>query len=263
MRALWAAASGMKAQQLNIDNISNNLANVNTVGYKKTRVEFQDLLYENLRLSNFDQGVGRPVNLSVGHGVMSSATLKTFSKGNLEQTGNSYDFAVDGDGFFTIRDENNNTFYSKDGSFKISAEDGVMKLVTSDGYYVQGTDGDIELGENVESFTVSKDGTMKIKRFGNEEYEEIGVMSLVKFVNPAGLESIGNNLLKETASSGVPTEGEEGSNGNVLQGFLEMSNVQVVDEMIKMITAQRAYEINSKAIQTSDAMLEMANNLKR
>ncbi|KXG76275.1 flagellar basal-body rod protein FlgG [Thermotalea metallivorans] len=263
MRALWTAASGMKAQQLNVDTIANNLANVNTTGYKKQRVEFKDLLYETLNRTNLDQGQGKPVNLEVGHGVMPMATTRSFIKGNFEQTNNSLDFAIDGDGFFIVRDENDNLFYTRDGSFKLSIEDDEARLVTSEGYYVQADGGDIELGGDIAEINVSEAGIITVKRKGEEELEEIGQITLVRFANPAGLESIGKNLYKATTASGEAIEAFEGEAGSIMQGFLETSNVQVVEEMIKLITAQRAYEINSKSIQTADQMLEQANNLRR
>ncbi len=263
MRALWSAASGMKAQQLNIDTISNNLANVNTTGYKKQRVEFKDLLYEQLRRTNMDQGEGKPVNLEVGHGVMPSATVRSFTQGSFEETNNNLDFAIDGPGFFVVRDNMDNLSFTKDGSFKLSVEDGQARIATSDGYFLQGDIGDIELGEEIADIFLSPSGVVSVQRINSGEIEEIGNLMLVKFPNPAGLESMGKNLLKETTASGEFIEALEGDAGEVLQGFLETSNVQIVEEMIKMITAQRAYEINSKSIQTSDEMLQMANNLKR
>lgn len=263
MRALWTAASGMKAQQLNIDTISNNLSNVNTTGFKKHRIEFKDLLYEQLRTTDFAEGEGKPVNLEVGHGVMPSASVRSFTKGNFEQTNNELDFAINGPGFFTVRDANDNLFFTKDGSFKLSIEDGEARLVTSDGYYVQSDAGDVELGTDITEISVTPDGVITVQRMGEEEAEEIGTLMLVKFPNPEGLESIGKNLYKETTASGEYVEAFEGEAGEVLQGYLETSNVQVVEEMIKLITAQRAYEINSKSIQTADEMLQMANNLRR
>lgn len=263
MRALWTAASGMKAQQLNVDTISNNLANVNTTGYKKQRVEFKDLLYETLSKSNLDQGQGKPVNLEVGHGVMPMATTRSFTKGNLEQTNNNLDFAINGDGFFVVRDANDNLFYTKDGSFKLSVEDDEARLVTSEGYYVQADGADVELGSDIEEINVSDVGMITVKRKGEENIEEIGQLTLARFVNPAGLESLGKNLYAPTAASGEAIEAFEGEAGSIIQGFLETSNVQIVEEMIKLITAQRAYEINSKSIQTADQMLEQANNLRR
>ncbi|MFZ5968909.1 MAG: flagellar basal-body rod protein FlgG [Bacillota bacterium] len=263
MRALWTAASGMKAQQLNVDTISNNLANVNTTGYKKQRVEFKDLLYETLSRNTLSEGQGKPVNLEVGHGVMPMATLRSFTAGNLEQTNNDLDFAIDGDGFFVVRDENDNLFYTRDGSFKLSVDDGAVNLVTSDGYFVQSEGGDIDFGDDVKEISVAENGAILVKREGEEEYEELDVLTLVRFANPAGLESLGNNLYKQTAASGEAIEAEDGDAGRILQNFLETSNVQVVEEMVKLITAQRAYEINSKSIQTADQMLEQANNLRR
>ncbi|MCT4566272.1 MAG: flagellar basal-body rod protein FlgG [Maledivibacter sp.] len=263
MRALWTAASGMKAQQLNIDTISNNLSNVNTTGYKKQRIEFKDLMYEKLRRTDYNEGQGKPVNLEVGHGVMPAATVRSFTQGSFEQTNNDLDFAVNGQGFFVVRDTNDNLFYTKDGSFKLSIEDGEARISTSDGYYVQSDIGDVELGRDISDIFVSQDGVVSVKRTDSEEIEEVANLLLVKFSNPAGLESVGKNLLKQTTASGESVESFQGDAGEVLQGFLETSNVQVVEEMIKLITAQRAYEVNSKSIQTSDDMLQMANNLRR
>ena len=264
MRALWTAASGMKAQQLNVDTISNNLANVNTVGFKKQRVEFKDLFYETLSKTTQGDGQARPVNLEIGHGVMPMATLRSFGMGSFEQTHNDLDFAIDGDGFFMVRDGNDNLFYTRDGSFKIGmGEGGETMLVTSDGYFVQGDGGDIDLGESIQEISVNENGMMYIKRQGEEESEELAQLTLVRFANPAGLEAIGKNMYRPSAASGEAIEGFEGDAGKVMQGFLESSNVQVVEEMVKLITAQRAYEINSKSIQTADQMLEQANNLKR
>lgn len=263
MRALWSAASGMKAQQLNIDTISNNIANVNTTGYKKQRIEFKDLLYEQLRRTDFNEGEGKPVNLEVGHGVMPAATVRTFTQGSFEQTNNNLDLAINGDGFFVVRDNKDNLFFTKDGSFKMSIEDGEARLSTSDGYYVQSDIGDVELGRDISDISTSPDGVISVRRSDTDEIEEIGTLMLVKFPNPAGLESMGKNLLKQTTASGEYVESFEGDGGEILQGFLETSNVKVVEEMIKLITAQRAYEINSKSIQTADEMLQIANNLRR
>jgi len=226
-------------------------------------VEFKDLMYEQLRSSYVVEGEGKPVNLEVGHGVMPTATVRNFTQGSFEQTDNDLDLAIDGEGFFVVRDGMDNLYFTKDGSFKLSVEDGEVKLVTSDGYYVQGDYGDIELGENIAEIYVSREGVISVKRSDTDEIEEIGTLMLVRFPNPAGLESVGKNLYRETVASGEYIEAFEGDAGEVLQGFLETSNVQIVEEMIKMITAQRAYEINSKSIQTSDEMLQTANNLKR
>lgn len=263
MRALWTAASGMKAQQLNIDTISNNLSNVNTTGYKKQRIEFKDLMYEKLRRTDYNEGEGKPVNLEVGHGVMPAATVRSFTQGSFEQTNNNLDLAINGQGFFVVRDTNDNLFYTKDGSLKLSIEDGEARISTSDGYYVQSDIGDVELGSDISDIFVSPDGVVSVQRTDTAEIEEVATLLVVKFPNPAGLESVGKNLLKETTASGESVESFQGDAGEVLQGFLETSNVQVVEEMIKLITAQRAYEVNSKSIQTSDDMLQMANNLRR
>lgn len=262
MRALYSAAQGMKAQQVNLDTISNNLANVNTTGFKKTRVEFKDLLYEQIRRSNFADDEGRPTSLEVGNGVALSATLRSFEGGSFTQTSNSYDLAIDGDGFFQIRDENNNIFYTRDGSFKTSATENGNVLVTSDGMFLQGENGNIVLGDNISETSISRDGEIRVKRLDGTE-EIVGNLSLMKFSNPAGLESRGGNLFVETAASGIANLPDDGSAGSIMQGMLETSNVQVVEEMINMITAQRAYEMSSKVIQTADQMSELANNLKR
>lgn len=263
MRALWSAASGMKAIQLSIDTTSNNLANVNTAGYKKQRTEFKDLLYEKLNTTDFSDGHGAPVSLEVGQGVKPSATVRSFTQGNLQQTDNELDVAISGDGFFTVTDENDELRYTKDGSFKLSVADGVNRIATSDGYFVQGEGGDIELGEDVSEISISNSGMVSVKRLGETTYEEIDTLQLAKFANPAGLKSLGSNFYEMTEASGEAIPNEDGSAGEVRQGFVEGSNVQVVEEMIAMITAQRAYEINSKTIQTADEMLQQANNLKR
>ncbi|MDF2592922.1 MAG: flgG [Clostridia bacterium] len=263
MRALWTASTGMMAQQLNVDTISNNIANVNSIGYKKTRVEFKDLLYETMERGMVKDGKGKPVNLQVGHGVKVSATTKFFTAGNLDNTSNPYDVAIDGPGFFKVAGVNGEEMYTKDGSFKISTDGEDMKLVTAEGYYVQGVDGEINLGSNVKEVLIDETGMITIKRT-DDSYEEIGKISISTFLNPAGLESVGKNLYKSSLASGDAFDAtEDGSGGETLQGFLESSNVQVVEEMVKLIQAQRAYEINSKSIQTADEMLGMANNLRR
>lgn len=264
MKGMWSAASGMKNIQLKIDTIANNLANVNTAGFKNQRVEFKDIMYERLTASDRLPDEGKPVPIEIGHGVMTSATLRSFTTGNLQQTEQPFDLAINGDHFFKIIDSNGNVRYTKDGTFKISASPDGMQLVTSDGYFVQGEGGNINLGENVVEFKVEYNGQMKVKRLGEETYEDIGTMTLSKFINPAGLEAVGKNLYKESAASGTAIDGvEEGDKTEVWQGFVEQSNVQIVDEMINLIVAERAYEINSKSIQTADRMLEIANNLKR
>lgn len=265
MRALWTAASGMMAQQLNVDMISNNLSNVNTTAFKKDRMEFKDLLYETMDRAYVLDGNGKPVNLQVGHGTMPVASYKNFSKGNFEKTDNTLDFAIDGEAFFVVRGPKGNNVYTRDGSFKIGLSPDGNKITTAEGYPVLDQDGnEIILNIDVSKLNVEPDGAMNyIDENGNtvDLGQRIG---MVKFSNRAGLESIGGNFYASNSASGEPVLDEELGDRSVLsQGFLESSNVQVVEEMVKLIVAQRAYEINSKAIQASDEMLGQANNLKR
>lgn len=263
MRALWTASTGMKAQQLNVDTISNNMANVNSIGYKKARMEFKDLLYETMERGMVRDGQGKPVNLQVGHGVMAAASVKFFTTGNLTDTQNPYDLAIDGPGFFKILGPEGQEYYTKDGSFKISPDGENYNLVTSDGYYVQGENGNIELGSDVKDVIIDTRGLISVKR-EDGTIEELGSLSIITFINPAGLESIGKNLYISTEASGEAFDTQnDGSGGNILQGYLEYSNVQIVEEMVNLIQAQRAYEMNSKSIQTADEMLALANNLRR
>lgn len=263
MRALWTASTGMQAQQLNVDTISNNMANVNTIAYKKSRVEFKDLLYETMERGMVRDGQGKPVNLQVGHGVMAGASVKFFTTGSLDATQNPYDLAIDGPGFFKVLGPNGEEYYTKDGSFKMSVDGESASLVTSDGYYVQGENGNIELGEDIKDITIDSNGMIIVERLDGT-LEELGYITISTFVNPAGLESVGRNLYVATEASGEPFDTEnDGTGGSVLQGYLEYSNVQIVEEMVKLIQAQRAYELNSKSIQTADEMLSMANNLRR
>ncbi len=265
MRSLWTASTGMKAQQVNIDVISNNLSNVNTTGHKSQRAEFQDLLYANMKASNRNNGVGRPVNLEIGHGVATVATTRDFKTGGFVETQNNLDIAIEGSGFFSVLMPNGQDVkYTRDGSFKISVEDDEMALVTSDGYYVLNEDGEpIIIPEGTLEINTDEAGYMTGKD-SEGELVEIERLGLTDFINPSGLLAQGRNLYSASASSGEPTliEADE-MKGTLRQGYLEASNVQVVDEMVRMITAQRAYEINSKAITTSDEMLQTANNLKR
>lgn len=266
MRALWTASSGMYGQQLNVDVISHNLANVNTNGYKKQRVEFKDLMYETLSMPDSIDGMGKPVSLQVGHGTAPVATYTSYSKGGLLETNNPLDLAIDGNGFFAVRHDTGRTMYTKDGSFKLSMENGEAKLVTSEGFHVlDDTDSEIILTDiNLENLNIDSMGNIKFLD------EEGGVQStgqklkIVRFPNTAGLLKVGPNLVKETVSSGEAVEESMLQvKSDIKQGFIETSNVQVVEEMVKLITAQRAYEINSKSIQTADDMLSLANNLRR
>lgn len=264
MRSLWTAATGMKAQQFNIDTIANNLSNVNTTSYKTQRAEFKDLFYANIKRSNVLDDQGRPVNLEVGHGVMPTATKRDFKTGSFIETQSPFDVAIDGEGFFGILMPNEDVMYTRDGSFKLSIDGDEGTLVTSEGYIVLSEDEDeIVFESGIKDIVIDEFGYIYGKD-EDEETVEIGRLKLVRFVNPEGLQSEGLNLYSVTTGSGeeIPMEAEE-MKSKLVQGYLESSNVQVVEEMVKMITAQRAYEINSKTIQTSDEMLQMANNLKR
>jgi flagellar basal-body rod protein FlgG len=261
MRALWTAGSGMIGQQANIDVISNNLANVNTAGFKKSRLDFQDLIYQNMRDPGASAGQGNqlPTGLQLGHGVWPVATQKIFTQGNYQQTGNPLDLVIEGNGFFQITLPDGAIAYTRDGGIK---KDGQGRLVTSEGYLLEPQ---ITIPENATSVNVSADGIVSVSISGQTLPQEIGQLQLVNFINPAGLNNTGRNLMAETAASGNPIVGTPGQDGigTIAQGFLEMSNVQVVEEMVNMIVAQRAYEVNTKAVQTSDEMLQQANNLRR
>lgn len=264
MKAMWSAASGMKNLQLQIDTTANNLANVRTYGFKSQRMEFKDIMYERISVPDKVEEDGRPVPIEIGHGVLAGATLRSFVQGPLTQTENDTDLAMNGEHFYKVIDNVGNVRYTRDGSFKISTDEDGLTLVTTEGYFLQGLDGRINLGNDVEKFTVDLEGNVLVKRIGEETEEQIATISLNKFVNPAGLEAVGRNLYKVSASSGPAIEGlEEGDDTQIWQGYIENSNVQIVDEMINLITAERAYEINAKAIQTADRLMEIANTLKR
>jgi len=261
IKAMRTAATGMIAQQLNVDNIANNLANVNTTGFKKSKVEFQDVLYQNMRKAGSATSLGtqQPTELSVGYGTKAVATNRQFTEGDLMPTGNPLDMAIAGDGFFQVQYPDGTTVYTRDGAFKTSA-DGT--IVTSEGYRLLP---EITIPEDATSLSIGNDGTIEVMQVGTDTPSQIGQIELARFVNPSGLSAIGHNLLVQTGASGdplvdVPTQG---GLGQIDQGYLEMSNVKVVDEMVNMIVAQRAYEMNSKAIQTADDMAQIANNLKR
>lgn len=261
MRALWTAASGMAAQQANVDVISNNLANVNTTGFKKVRNDFEDLMYQTIRQSGSATGPDTqlPTGIQIGHGVRQVATQKIYTEGNLQPTDDALNMAIEKDGFFQVTMPDGTLAYTRDGSFK---RDSQGRIVTSEGYPIEPA---ITIPEGATDIAVSSDGRVSAKMPGQKDAQELGQLQLAVFVNPAGLDSIGKNLLKETASSGNAVVGNPGTDsaGNILQKMLEMSNVSVVDEMVNMIVAQRAYELNSKAITTCDTMLEQAAQLKR
>lgn len=261
IRALWTAGTGMVAQQLNIDTISNNLANVNTTGFKKMRLEFQDLLYQTIRSagSSSAQGQSIPTGLQIGLGTRTAASTKIFTQGDYMQTDNPLDMVIEGEGFFQVQLADGTVGYTRNGAFKL---DGDGRLITSEGYIVQP---EITIPTGTTSIDVGSDGTVTVNVSGQNNSQEIGRIELAVFANPAGLENVGKSIYKQTSASGDPitaTPGADGA-GTVNQRFLEMSNVKVVDEMINMIVAQRAYEINSKAIQAADEMLQTANNLRR
>jgi len=261
IRSLWTSATGMQAQALNLDVISNNLANVNTSGFKKSRAEFQDLLYETLLPAgtSSSQDTEVPAGIQLGHGTRPSTVLKIFSQGNMENTQNELDLAIEGDGFFQITLPNGEIAYTRDGAFKLDSDG---RIVNSDGFTMEP---EITIPSDAMSISVGLDGTVSVLQAGESTPSEIGTIELARFINPAGLMSMGKNLFIPSEASGnemTGTAGEDGM-GTLAQGFLEMSNVSVVDEMVNMITAQRAYESNSKAIQAADDMLQLANNVKR
>lgn len=261
IKAMRTAASGMVAQQMNVDNIANNLSNVNTTGFKKSKIEFQDVLYQNFRKAGTATALGTaaPTGLDIGYGTRAVATVREFSVGNLQMTGNPLDLAISGDGFFQIQMPDGTISYSRDGAFKASADG---RVVTSDGFFLFP---EITIPEDATSISVSIDGDVSVLLVGNDEPQSIGRIELARFINPAGLAAVGHNLYNPTAASGSPIVGEPTQDGlgKIDQGYLELSNVDVVDEMVNMIVAQRAYEINSKVIQTSEDMTQIVNNLKR
>ncbi|TYQ14617.1 UNVERIFIED_CONTAM: flagellar basal-body rod protein FlgG [Acetivibrio alkalicellulosi] len=265
MRALWTSGSGMKSQQFNIDVISNNLSNVNTTGYKKERAEFKDMLYETLTRAHLLDGQGRPVNLQVGHGTVPVATSKNFQMGNLERTDNPLDFAIDGDGFFMVAGPRGDILYTRDGSFKISITDFGNMITTSEGNPVLDENGlEIIIDFDLSRLNVGLDGELSFVDDDGIVVPTGQRLGVVKFSNRYGLESVGSSFYSTTSASGQPVANDQmGTRSTIRQSFLESSNVQVVEEMIKLIVAQRAYEINSKAIQSADEMLGIANNLKR
>lgn len=280
MRSLWSAASGMTAQQTNLDTISNNLSNVNTAGYKKDTVEFKSLLYQNLQsVSTNNAGENKPVPAQVGLGTRTGSITTVFTQGNLQESTNTNYLAIEGSGFFKVRDADGNIAYTRDGSFTLqpAAEGGGTILCTAEGYQVLDQNNNVirvPEGYKTGEFVVDKEGNLFVKNLDGENVamtaqingenynQKIG---LVQFNNPSGLYNAGGNLYRETVASGNPIE-ESTAQGLktslVHQGYLEMSNVQVADEMVNMIVAQRAYEMNSKAIQASDEMLQQANNLR-
>jgi len=261
IRALFTAATGMQAQQINIDVIANNLANVSTVGFKKHRADFQELLYETIVPAGAPsaQGTEIPTGLQIGTGVRPIATQKIFTEGEFKRTDNELDMAIEGEGFFVVTRPNGETAYTRSGAFKLNSSG---QVVTSEGFLLSPN---ITIPTTALKVTLGTDGTVSVINAGTTTPTQVGQITLARFPNPAGLSSLGKNLFAETVASGAATTGTPGLTGigTLVQGFLENSNVSVVDELVHLIEAQRAYEINSKAIQTSDEMLQVVGNLKR
>ncbi|MDO9009080.1 MAG: flagellar basal-body rod protein FlgG [Thiobacillus sp.] len=259
IRSLWIAKTGLEAQQTQMDVISNNLANVSTTGFKRARAVFEDLLYQTIRQpgAQSSEQTQLPSGLQLGTGVKPVATERIFTQGNLQQTGNSKDVAIQGQGFFQVLMPDGTTSYTRDGSFQVDANG---QLVTSSGYAVQPA---ITLPPDTQSLTIAMDGTVSVTQAGSATPVTVGTLQLATFINPAGLQSLGQNLYAETGASGTPGTNAPGSNGagSLNQGYIETSNVNVVEELVNMIQTQRAYEINSKAISTSDEMLQRLTQL--
>lgn len=260
MRALYTASTGMHAQQLNVDTIAHNMSNVNTTGYKKQRIEFQDLLYQTIKRPATNLDTNQPVGLDVGLGVRPAASTTLFSQGNLQATDNPLDVAIQGQAFFAVEVPGRyEPLYTRDGAFKIDSEG---QLVTADGNFLVGVD---TIPFEAFNVNIERDGRVTYMLPDIDEAEEAGQLELAKFINPAGLQKLGHNLYEWTPSSGEPVDWdpEDDNTVSLESNYLEMSNVQVVEEMVSLITAQRAYEINSKVIQSSDEMLQTATNLRR
>jgi len=259
LRALYSAAAGMESQQMNLDVISNNLANVNTTGYKMSKLQFQDLLYQTTRAAGSDQGAGNqlPASLQIGQGSIPISTERIFTQGTLTQTGGNLDVAIQGNGFFEVQMPDGTLAYTRDGSFKTNAQ-GI--IVTSDGYPVQGGFQPVPAGAT--NITISASGQVNYTTASGATTSQI---QLARFNNPGGLDAVGHNLYKETTASGTAELGDPAQNGfgELQQGYLEGSNVSVVQEMVNLILAQRAYEVNSKAVQAADQMMQDSNNLQR
>jgi flagellar basal-body rod protein FlgG len=256
--ALWASKTGLDAQQTRMAVVSNNLANVNTTGFKRGRPVFEDLLYQNVRQvgAQTSQDTQYPTGMYLGTGVRIAATEKLYTQGSLVQTGGNFDVAVQGRGFFQVLLPDGSNAYTRDGSFQIDSQG---QLVTAAGYQVQPQ---ISIPDSAQSVTIGADGTVTVVNAGDPQPVVVGQLQLVDFINSGGLEPRGQNLLAESAASGPPQVGTPGLNGlgTVVQGSLETSNVNVVEELVAMIETQRAYEMNSKAISTADQMLQYVSN---
>jgi flagellar basal-body rod protein FlgG len=259
IRSLSIARTGLDAQQTRMDVVANNLANVSTAGFKRSRAVFEDLLYQTVRQpgGHSSDQTQLPSGMQVGTGVRPVATERLHTQGNLQQTGNDKDLAVQGAGFFQVAMPDGTTAYTRDGSFQVNAQG---QLVTASGFHVEPA---VTIPADAEKLTIARDGTVSVKLVGQAQPVEIGTITLATFVNPAGLQSMGENLYTETAASGAPNENAPGTNGAglLVQGHVEASNVNVVEELVEMIQTQRAYEINSKSIQASDQMLQRLSQL--
>ncbi|HVY02964.1 MAG TPA: flagellar basal-body rod protein FlgG [Caulobacterales bacterium] len=261
MRSLWIAATGMAAQQLNVEVISNNIANMNTTAYKRQRAEFEDLLYQTTQhpgTSTSSAGTIAPMGIQVGVGVRPGAVGRITEQGNIVQSGNPYDLAISGTGYLQVTLPSGETAYTRDGNLAINA-DGA--LVTKEGYTIEPN---ITIPSDATSVSISRDGIVSATLSGQSVPTQVGQMELATFINPAGLEAMGDNLFKETPASGAPTTGTPGSTGvgSVMQGYLETSNVNAVEEISALIVAQRAYEMNAKVITASDEMLQTTTQLR-
>ena len=259
IRSLWISKTGMEGQQTKLDAIANNLANVATNGYKRSGVVFEDLMYQNLRQSGAatSEQSQLPTGLQIGLGVRAAATSRNFSQGTLAQTSGQFDIAIEGPGFFQVQLPDGTTGYTRDGAFQLNANG---QLVTSAGYTVQPG---ITIPAAARSVTVAKDGTVSVTLQGQPQPQTVGQLQIATFVNPGGLDPMGGNLFAESASSGTANASAPGASGHgsLRQGFVEGSNVNVVEELVSMIATQRAYEMNSKSIQTSDQMLQKLSQL--
>jgi flagellar basal-body rod protein FlgG len=262
MRALYTAVTGMGAQERNVDTVANNLANVNTTGFKRSRVNFQDLLYQSLRMPGAEtaEGVLLPEGIQIGHGVRTSSISRSFLQGDFVRTEQPLDMAIEGAGFFKVTLPDGTIAYTRDGSFK---QDVNGNVVTADGYLL---DPAITIPEDATDITITSDGVVSVLQPGTPTPQNVGTLELARFSNPAGLDGrLGRNLYLETPASGAPVEAQPENEGlgSVLQRFLENSNVNIVEEMINLIIAQRAFEANSNVIRTTDDMLQLANTIQR
>jgi flagellar basal-body rod protein FlgG len=259
--ALHVARTGLDAQNTKMQVIANNLANVNTTGFKKSRADYQDLLYQEMKSAGASSSPSTmvPTGIEIGQGVRTVSTEKLFNQGSFKQTENPLDIAIEGEGFFQVTKPDGLMAYTRTGEFKVDSEG---RLVTSDGYTIEPQ---ITIPSDAMAVTISADGIVSVTQPGIATPTQVGNLELARFINPSGLQPLGRNLYTTTAASGEAMTGTPGTDGagTLAQGFLEMSNVSVVEEMVNMIAAQRAYEINSKSIQTTDEMLQTANSMKR